>query len=479
MNDLDKVTQTDIDLLTQYPHYFIEEVFDEKLWNKQIEIVLSVRDNKRTTVRSCHGSGKSFTSARIALTFLTTHPNSKVITTAPTFLQVENILWREIRNANKKAAFKLTAQPLKTELSVSEDWFAIGLSTDEPDRIQGFHAVYILFIVDEAAGVPRNIIEAAQGIVSSDQARELYLGNPTSKDGVFYETFKNPNFTKIKIAAWDTPNFTAFGITREDIINGTWQQKITGPLPAPYLITPDWVADKVARWGVGTPMWQGKIEGEFPDQDDNALIPLSMIEFARTNVIEPKENDPQAIGADFARFGEDKTEYCYRKGAQLQDWKTVTKIDTVTNTGELQLFMGFHPFAYTNGDEGGLGVGIVDNLKSNNPTREVNGINSASEPIDKEQFVNIRAEMFWGLRDRFMTKEIDLSKLPQDVYDDLSSQLANLKYKFTPTGKRQLESKEDMKKRGLPSPDKADALALCFMHVNKSDSLIDYLKSMK
>lgn len=473
------VSESDIAFLVDNPDIFIETIFDEHLWAKQREIVLSVRDHKRTTVRSCHDTGKSFIAARIALTFLTTHPNSKVITTAPTFLQVENILWRELRAAHKKAKIQLTPTPLKTELNIAEDWFAIGLSTDEPDRIQGFHAVYILFIGDEASGIPRNITDAAQGIVSSDEARELYIGNPTSKEGMFYDTFKLPSYHKITISAFDTPNFTTFGITKADIINGDWEKKVTTSLPCPYLITPEWVADKVIRWGVGSPMWQAKIEGQFPDQDDTSLIPLSKIEEARTKSSILIELDPEAIGADFARFGEDKTEYCHRKGMKVLDWKTLTHIDTVTNMGELQLFMDFHPKAVTNGDEGGLGVGIMDSVIANNPTRQVNGVNSSTEPLDKEHFINIRAELFWGLRDRFMEGAIDLSALQQDVYDDLASQLTNLHYKFTPRGQRQIESKEDMKKRGLPSPDKADALALAFAPLDNRPSLIEYLGAVQ
>ena len=149
------------------------------------------------------------------------------------------------------------------------------------------------------------------------------------------------------------------------------------------------------------------------------------------------------------------------------------------NAGELSTFMGFHPQAAVNGDEGGLGVGIMDSVKANNEYKKVNGVNSASAPLDKESFVNLRAEMLWALRDRFMDGTIDLSGLPEDVYEDLAAQLSNILYKFTPKGQRQIESKEEMKKRGMSSPDKADALALAFANIQPESGFLSFMRQYK
>ncbi len=241
------------------PVSFIQAFFNERLWGYQKNIVNSVRDSKVTAVKSCNGIGKSYTAARVALWFLYSFPNSKIITTAPTFRQVEDILWRELRNAKSKAIIPLSGKLNQTSLDLSEEWFAIGLSTNEPDRFQGYHAEHILLVVDEAAGVDEEIFVASDGIVTSEGAKVLYIGNPTNLGGTFYKSFRSDGVSKITVSAFDTPNFTQFGITLKDIREGTWQEKIDDELPAPYLITPEWVADKYIKWGESTPMCVGQI----------------------------------------------------------------------------------------------------------------------------------------------------------------------------------------------------------------------------
>ena len=349
--------QSDLDysILQQEPVDFIELAFGDELWGKEQQITNSVRDHKYTVVRSCHGSGKSFTAARIALWFLHSFPNSKVITTAPTFRQVEDILWREIRSARTRSRIQLGGKVNNTSIDISEQWFAMGLSTDEPDRFQGYHAIDILLIVDEASGVTEDIYNASEGIVSSQHARILYIGNPTNTDGTFYRSFKLPGYSKIHISAFDTPNFTTFGITLEDIRNNTWQKKITGDLPAPYLITPEWVYDKYLRWGEGNPMWDSRVIGNFPEQGEDSLIPLGKIEQAYSSHLDVKETDPEQVGVDIARFGSDKSEFCYRKGPKVLDWRSYNHLDTMASANRVRDFASLHPNARGGNRRGGCG----------------------------------------------------------------------------------------------------------------------------
>jgi hypothetical protein len=450
-------TKRMMDLDRQYPVLWIEEVFGEKLWDKEREIVNSVRDNIRTTVKSCHGSGKSFDSARIALWFLYCFPNSKVITTAPTFRQVQDILWREIRTAHAKSRIPLSGKPLQTSLELGEEWFALGLSTDDPDRFQGYHADYILLICDEAAGIKEDIYEASTGIVSSQHAKELYIGNPTNISGTFYNSFKMPGYNKIHISAFDTPNFTKFGITLEDIKNDTWKYKIISELPAPYLITPEWVADKFIRWGEGTPMWDSRVIGTFPVQGDDTLIPLTKVEEAVNREIEVLDTDHEMIGVDIARFGGDRTVFCYRKGNKVLEIKEFSHKDTMETAQNLFAFAELYPNASINLDVIGVGGGVVDRIRQLLPKREIIACNVGEQPLDKELFLNKRAEMYWNLKNMFIKGEI---QIPND--EDLIAQLSSQKFKFTQRGQIQIESKDEMKKRGMGSPDKADALMLAF-----------------
>ena len=172
------------------PPFFNEWILGGSFWSKQEEIILSVRDNRYTTVRACHDVGKTYIAARTALWFLYSHPQSIVVTTAPTMRQVENLLWRELRSAHESSKQKLGGEPLKTRLDIAPDWYAIGASSGDPDKLQGFHAASgdILIIIDEAAGVNEDAFEAIEGMMTSEKARMLMIGNPTSNSGSFRES---------------------------------------------------------------------------------------------------------------------------------------------------------------------------------------------------------------------------------------------------------------------------------------------------
>jgi len=449
-------------ILQDEPVDFIELAFGDSMWEIPQRIANSVRDHTYTVVRSCHGASKSHTAARLALWFLYSFANSKVITTAPTWNQVENILWREIRSAKSRSRITLGGKHNLTDIDLGPDWFAMGLSTNEPDRMQGFHAISVLLIVDEASGVAEDIFNASEGIVSSEHARVLYIGNPTNTGGTFAKSFKLPGYSKIHISAFDTPNFTHFGITLEDIRQNTWQQKITGELPRPYLITPEWVYDKYLRWGEGNPMWDSRVLGNFPEQGEDTLIPLIRIEEAARRSLVPLPTDPERIGVDVARHGADKTNFLYRKGPKVLDSKAFSQLDTMQTTQKLRDYATERPEAEVAIDTVGIGAGVYDRLVQLLPERRIHEVNVGEKPYDTEQFVNLRAEIYWALRERFISGDIDLSELPPDVLDELMGQLAQIKFRYTTKGQVQIESKEDMKKRGMASPDQADSLAIAY-----------------
>src|SRR3990172_12070386 len=134
------------------PVKFCQLVLGIEPWNKQIQILNSVRDNPRTAVRSCTTAGKTEIASSAALWFLNCFYPSTVITTAPTFRQVRSIIWKRIRAQHNRSRIALGGDPLETELKLDDDWFALGLSTKEPDRLQGYHNINFLVIIDEAPG---------------------------------------------------------------------------------------------------------------------------------------------------------------------------------------------------------------------------------------------------------------------------------------------------------------------------------------
>ncbi|HEY8354397.1 MAG TPA: AAA family ATPase [Methylophilaceae bacterium] len=431
-----------LDRAQRDPVFFVRHVLGGDPWEKQEEVLNAVRDHRRVAVRACHGVGKTKVAAWVALWFLYCHRNSKVITTAPTWHQVENLLWREIHAAHATSRIPLGGKVLQTQIELGKQWFALGLSTDKPERFQGFHAENILLIVDEASGVDQRIFEAAEGFLTSPGAKLLLIGNPTQLSGEFYNAFRSPLYHKIHISAFDSPNLKAGRIVR------------------PYLVTPEWVEEKRIQWGEDSPMWYSRVLGEFPEQGDDTLIPLAWIEAAQERWCEymnrePDGDEPVELGVDVARYGSDSTVIVVRRGICAEIVRVIRGQNTMQVTGAVIDALRSTGATVAKVDVVGIGAGVADRLKELDwPVQEMN----AGEPArDKERFVNRRAEWYWALRERFQKGDIAI-----EPDEELAAQLASLKFKFDSRGRIQIESKEDMRKRGLPSPDKADALMLAF-----------------
>jgi len=437
------------------PQWWVENVLGSKLWHKQVEVLEAIRDNQEIAVASCHGAGKSYVAACAALWYACCHRPSIVITTAPTDRQVRGILWKEIRLAHQRAQIPIGGKLLSQELRFDSNHWIWGFTAPEydPDRFQGFHEVNILVIVDEAVGVSEQIYQAIEGVLTSENARLLMISNPTDASGRFGQSFKTAGVKKINISAFETPNFTDFGITEEDIEEDTWQEKITGPLPMPYLITPNWVAQRYKRWGKESPLYYSRVKGQFPQQGTDSLIPLAWVQAAVQRSLDPGE--PVELGVDVARYGPDETVFLLRQGPVARIKKIIPMGDTMDTTGHTIKMLLETGAEAAKIDADGLGAGVYDRMKEQGkPALEMR---SGMKASDSERFANTRSEWWWGLRERFEEGDIDIEE-----DEELISQLSSMKYKVNSRGQIQVESKDEMKKRGLPSPDRADALMLAY-----------------
>ncbi len=377
------------------PAYFTSRILNKQLWPIQMDILNSVRDNPRTAVRSCHGIGKTFTAAMCILWFLYSHRRSIVLSTAPTWRQVEKLVWKEIRAAYRETTVPLGGSllPKSPELHlIHDEWYAAGLSTNEPDRFQGFHEEHILVVVDEAAGVNVEIYEAIEGILTSSGARLLLIGNPTSIGGPFYEAFTRPGFQTFHVSAFDTPNFTVANITHEDIENGAWREKANIEMPFPRLITPAWVADRYAAWGPGSSPYQVRVMGNFPEQGDDTLIPLLWIELAMERWEETEPGKPVQIGVDVAAFGSDNTVIAVRRGQKIEQLNVYSQKSTRETAGLTKRVADEYGTRELRVDEIGIGQGVVDSLEEDG--FEDVGVNVAEHSSDLDRFHNLRAELW-------------------------------------------------------------------------------------
>jgi phage terminase large subunit len=421
------------------PVRFTSEKLGASPWSKQVEILEAVRDHSRVAVRSCNGSGKTYIAAHVVLWWLMCHPDAIVITTAPTAHQVRNILWREIRRAHHDNAELVGGTLLRTSLELGDKHFAQGLSTDTPERFQGFHEGHILFVVDEASGVREGIFEAIEGSMTSADAKVLLIGNPTSLRGTFYDAFHTRRglWNTIYISAFDTPNLA--------------QNKVV--LPA--LVTPKWVVDAEENWGKESYLYQVRVMGEFPTESEDTLIPLKMVKAAASES-QLRGDGVIEVGVDVARFGSDRTAICIRRGEHIVSIESYNRQDTMATAGRVARVAREYSPSAIRIDEIGIGAGVVDRLLELK-IPNVEGVNVARKASRPEQFANLRAELYDGLRERFFADRISI---PAD--SDLISQMASIKYLFTSSGQMRIEGKDELRSRGEKSPDLADAVMLAF-----------------
>lgn len=426
------------------PAGFMADWLGVDLWQKQVEIAEAVRDYRRVAVKSCHSSGKSFLSARIVIWFLHAYPGSVVITTAPTANQVENILWRELRSAYAESRRALLGRCLTTRVEIAPDWYALGFKADDsqPTRFQGFHAERILVVIDEAAGVAEPVYRALDAVMTSEHARLLLIGNPTEPAGKFYEAFHSARsiYHTITIAAADTPNITA------------------GRTVRPYLITQQWIDEAIAENGADSPYVRSRVDAEFPDFSVNTLIPLTWIEKAHHGTVELNPAWPLVAGLDVARSGEDENALCIRQGPQVLAEHTWSGMDTMETAGKVRTLLAEHgSLESLRVDVIGVGAGVADRLRELG--YPVIDVNVGSRASDTEQFLNLRCELWWSLRERFRTGDI-----VGPINEKTQAQLSNIRYRYdSGHTKPVIEKKEDAKKRGVKSPDRAEAMLLAFM----------------
>lgn len=449
------------------PVQFINDVLGYKLWKMQEEIVYSVWESRYTSVASCHGIGKSLVSAAIVITWLHLNENSIVVSTAPTGRQVEHILWRNIRQMYRTAKKPLLGPrpPLTTRYDIAETWFAMGFKPQdtETDPLQGFHSIKPLALIDEAAGVAPTIIDGMMAMMTTDDARFLMIGNPTSTSGPFYDSHhSNEAMYRTFVVAWpDTPNYNL----------GPGDKR-----PIPGLIDHQWVEDVIQKYGEESPYVRSRVFAEWVSAED-VLVPLHLLEEANNKPwSEEYASEVQHGGLDVARDGKDKTVLTLREGNQIIGTYEIKEVDffAIANHA-LDLADKYLPgMTQIKIDEIGLGAGMVDvmrRLVSDLEVKEglsgkderwsrliVTGVNFSRKAYDPEKYMNQRCEAYGELAQRFRDREIR-----GNIHAGVIGDLSDLRAKYGPRHTQPIiEPKDDFRKRVGHSPDHSDSVALAF-----------------
>jgi phage terminase large subunit len=449
-----------------HPVRFSQFLLGHNPWDIQRDILESVYVNKRTAVKACHASGKTFIAADAVLWWPLRYPDGIVITTAPTWTQVRRLLWGEVR---KTAQLGRVAFPhiFQTELQLGPDNFALGLSTNEGVRFQGWHAPHILIVLDEAPGVMTEIFEAIEGVEAGGNVHLLMLGNPLSLGGPFYDAFhKNARFwTRFTIDAFHTPNL--IGLSLDDLL--LMEQQDPDALHdnvRPYLTRREYVVEKWHAWTEASPLWEGKILAQFPRQGDDYVFPLPWVEAAA----EPMRETPApvratflphsvSVGIDVAGPGEAETVTAVVDDwtgdvLEMRAWAQPDPRGPVTN-----YVRGLsRPVSRVNGDADGIGFYFCQDLAD--AGLPVNFIHIGVPANDQERFADLKAEGYWGLRERLTPSARQIGRLK---WARLIGQMTTQKYGHDKRGRVQIESKEKARERGVESPDWLEALVLATM----------------
>lgn len=497
------------------PRAWAKDYLGIDLWSKQEDMFMAVINNDHTAVRSCHGSGKSFNAAMVACWWISTHEGEDaiVVSTAPTYPQVHSILWENIRKFHALAQDRylngLSPAPFPGYVTMSDKWIGpngeeYGFGRKPADNnlhgFQGIHRRYVLVLIDEACGIKENLYTAVEAITTTQDSRILAIGNPDDPATQFNKFFNalSDIWAGIDISSYDSPNFTKYheGHFKPGSCNhpeekhrkwceergwaARWERDKAlnlGHDVLAQLPNEEWVNQRKAAWGEDGPLWQSKVLGQFPEQSDNTLFSRETINRGHDTRVKPKYRGKRVLGVDLARFGPDySVVYMAEEGYVLDDDGEVTekvgkqvriidfwggKADEAKPDG-MESALRVHNIAQRYGvdelriDGEGLGGPIRDRINqlSEGAYTVISVLGSSASP-DRYRWGNARTYRFDKVREAMYMGQIDMD--PEDKKLEEELELIQYSYKNR-WNSMQVESKDDISKRGLKSPDYADAL---------------------
>lgn len=430
------------DFVSRYrldPVLFVEECFHAEPDKWQAAVLRDIaKGERRISVRSGHGVGKSTCASWAAIWYLLTRYTVKVVVTAPSAAQLFDALFAEIKTWIRRLdpeiqdLIEIKSERIELKAAPQEAFISARTSrSEQPEALQGVHADYVLLIADEASGIPEPVFEAAAGSMSGHNATTLLLGNPVRSSGFFFDTHHRLR------DEWKTYHVSCLDSKR---------------------VSPDFVSDMASRYGEDSNAYRIRVLGEFPKSDDDTVIGMELVESAWQRDIEIVPGTPEIWGLDVARFGSDSTALCKRKGRIVTELKRWGGLDLMQTAGAV--FVEYQTASSKPAeilvDAIGIGAGVVDRLRELD--LPVRGINVGESAAANNKYANLRAELWFTMREWFATRQC---RIPRD--ERLIEQLVAVRYKFQSNGRLLVESKDEIRKRMRgQSPDEADALALTF-----------------
>ena len=432
---------------------------------------------ERLVAKSGHGAGKSATLAWAGWLFLNFYPLSRVAATAPTFAQLDDVLWPEYARWHMQMPQGLGDQWIITGGHIRHKLnpkvhFAVARTSNRPENMQGLHGPHIMIQCDEGSGVAPAVFEVIEGALSeagknNKVAKLIMMGNPNFTGGEFYNAFYRNKDLYSRFTLSGDPEL----LTQLDIEQGDDHKDHGRTYFAPR-ISDKYRATMLKKYGYGG-VYDVRVRGLFPLMDDTAVIPLEWIEAA--TLIEPPKSDnvahPVTIVMDVARFGGDETTLCaYRQGVPCREMKAWAKtsteqcVDILIDENKYWKELGVRVERNII-DEPGVGGGVVDSARrAGLPITPYNGGASLKQGQDPDEdirmFANRRSRDWWRVRRAFELGQIPLGGMGEN--ETLINQLASVKYDYNEREKIQIESKRKMRDRlgDDASPDRADNIVM-------------------
>ena len=458
------------------PKEFITEGLGESLWSKQNEICDSIVENQRTAVAACHAPGKSHLSGRIVSWWIATHApgTALAITIAPTHRQVRNIIWPHVRRCHFLA--KLPGEVLTQTWKIGGDVVAYGFSPSPYDEAatQGIHAPNLLIVVDEAGGIGEVVGQALEALMTGGNTRLLLLGNPPTdqEDSWFERCYTSPLYNSIRIGAYDTPNFTG----EEVGICKTCPPQVPEHKITKHLVDKQWVDDVISEFGEDSPFVEARVWAKFPRATANKVIPFGWCEASLDNE-NPIPGSNIRLGIDIAADGGDEFVICkadgYRasivhrsSGKANENAVDVANVclNHIRESEAAHIERGITEPVKVKIDTIGVGWGVVSILQKwfdeGKHKSKIVPVNVAERAKDPQKFRNIRAELWWNGRALMQPQPDGRQDVRLETDRKVMSQLAGPTFKSDSAGRIQIETKAEMKRRGVTSPDRAEAVLL-------------------
>ena len=423
--------------------YFVENVLGVEHIEEWQHEVLTVMDQGETkiSIRSGHGVGKTALCSWLATHFLLFRDDVKVIVTSPSFKQMNDGLIPEVQKWLAKVPDWMSANIESTSerivrLPNSKNNF-ISFRTarkENPEALAGVHASHVLIIVDEASGVDEVVYETGQGALSTKGAIAVLIGNPTKPSGFFYKTQTSLS------DLWWTRKVSCMDSSR---------------------VSDEYIASQRRTYGEDSREFAVRVLGEFPQSGADAVIPRQFIASAVGRDVEAKQH-PLVWGIDPGRGGDpsgfiERSDNAILSAEQLRFDNLMRLVGWVKTRWD-GLPNSKRPAAiYV--DSIGLGAGVYDRLSE--LELPVIAVNVSETAALSERYMRLRAELWYKARAWFEAYD---KHIPSNLLylEQFVEELAMVEQKIMSSGKVDIESKEQMRRRGVPSPNLADAFVLTF-----------------